>query len=116
MKRNTYKSMPDSSGYFGKYGGRFVAETLIPLILEVENAYKKIKKKKKFIDEFKKYLKDYVGRPSPLYFAENLSKKLNGPKIYFKKVEQLLEFSLGSQYPSPQYDASAAVSPCSSHT
>ena len=42
MKRNTYKSMPDSSGYFGKYGGRFVAETLIPLILEVENAYKKI--------------------------------------------------------------------------
>jgi tryptophan synthase beta chain len=79
--------MPDSSGYFGKYGGRFVAETLIPLILEVENAYKKIKKKKKFIDEFKKYLKDYVGRPSPLYFAENLSKKLNGPKIYFKRDE-----------------------------
>ena len=87
MKRNTYKSVPDSSGHFGKYGGRFVAETLVPLILEVEKAYKNIKKKKKFINEFKKYLKDYVGRPSPLYFAENISKKLNGPKIYFKRDE-----------------------------
>ena len=87
MKRNTYKSVPDTSGHFGKYGGRFVAETLVPLILEVEKAYKNIKKKKKFINEFKKYLKDYVGRPSPLYFAENLSKKLNGPKIYFKRDE-----------------------------
>ncbi len=87
MKRNTYKSVPDTSGHFGKYGGRFVAETLVPLILEVEKAYKSIKKKKKFINEFKKYLKDYVGRPSPLYFAENLSKKLNGPKIYFKRDE-----------------------------
>ena len=87
MKRNTYNSVPDKSGYFGKYGGRFVAETLVPLILEVEKAYKNIKKKKKFINEFKKYLKDYVGRPSPLYFAENFSKKLNGPKIYFKRDE-----------------------------
>ena len=87
MKKNTYKSVPDASGHFGKYGGRFVAETLIPLILEVEKAYKKIKKSKKFISEFKKYLKDYVGRPSPLYFAENLSKKLKGPKIYFKRDE-----------------------------
>ena len=87
MKRNTYNSVPDKSGYFGKYGGRFVSETLVPLILEVEKAYKNIKKKKKFINEFKKYLKDYVGRPSPLYFAENISKKLNGPKIYFKRDE-----------------------------
>ena len=87
MKRNTYKSVPDNSGHYGKYGGRFVAETLVPLILEVEKSYKKIKKKKKFLNEFKKYLKDYVGRPSPLYFAENLSKKLNGPKIYFKRDE-----------------------------
>ena len=87
MKKNTYKSVPDASGHFGKYGGRFVAETLIPLILEVEKAYKKIKKNKKFISEFKKYLKDYVGRPSPLYFAENISKKLKGPKIYFKRDE-----------------------------
>ena len=87
MKRNTYKSGPDINGRFGKYGGRFVAETLVPLILEVEKAYKKIKKKKSFINEFKKNLKDYVGRPSPLYFAENLSKKLKGPKIYFKRDE-----------------------------
>ena len=87
MKRNTYKSQPNKNGYFGKYGGRFVAETLMPLILEVEKSYKKIRKKKVFINEFKKYLKDYVGRPSPLYFAENLSTKLNGPKIYFKRDE-----------------------------
>ena len=87
MKKNTYKSVPDASGHFGKYGGRFVSETLIPLILEVEKAYKNIKKKKKFTSEFKKYLKDYVGRPSPLYFAENFSKKLKGPKIYFKRDE-----------------------------
>ena len=87
MKKNIYKSVPDASGHFGKYGGRFVAETLIPLILEVEKAYKNIKKKKKFTSEFKRYLKDYVGRPSPLYFAENLSKKLKGPKIYFKRDE-----------------------------
>ncbi len=87
MKRNTYKSVPDISGHFGKYGGRFVAETLVPLILEVEKSYKKIKKKKEFIKEFKKYLRDYVGRPSPLYYAENLTKKLKGPKIYFKRDE-----------------------------
>ena len=87
MKRNTYKSVPDISGYFGKYGGRFVAETLVPLILEVEKAYKRIKKKKEFIKELKKYLRDYVGRPSPLYYAENLTKKLRGPKIYFKRDE-----------------------------
>ena len=87
MKKNTYKSVPDASGHFGKYGGRFVSETLIPLILEVEKAYKNIKEKKKFTSELKKYLKDYVGRPSPLYFAENFSKKLKGPKIYFKRDE-----------------------------
>ena len=87
MKRNTYKSVPDISGHFGKYGGRFVPETLVPLILEVEKAYKRIRRKKEFIKEFKKYLRDYVGRPSPLYYAENLTKKLGGPKIYFKRDE-----------------------------
>ena len=87
MKINTFKQLPNESGHYGKYGGRFVAETLVPLILDVEKAYKQIRKKKKFINEFKKYLKDYVGRPSPLYFAENLTKKINGPKIYFKRDE-----------------------------
>ena len=57
MKRNTYNSVPDKSGHFGKYGGRFVSETLVPLILEVEKAYKNFKKKKKFTNEFKKYLR-----------------------------------------------------------
>ena len=87
MKKNTYKSLPDTSGYFGKYGGRFVAEKLVPLILDLEKEYKKIKKKKNFNSEFKKYLKNYVGRPSPLYFAENITKKIKGPKIYFKRDE-----------------------------
>ncbi len=87
MKKNTYKQFPDKSGHYGKYGGRFVAETLVPLILEVEKSYKSIKKKKNFINEFKNYLKNYVGRPSPLYFAENLTKNLKGPKIYFKRDE-----------------------------
>ena len=76
MKINTFKQLPNESGHYGKYGGRFVAETLVPLILDVEKAYKKIIKKKKFINEFKKYLKDYVGRPSPLYFAKLLSRQL----------------------------------------
>ena len=87
MKKNTYKQFPDKSGHYGKYGGRFVAETLVPLILEVEKSYKSIKKKKNFINEFKNYLKNYVGRPSPLYFAKNLTKNLKGPKIYFKRDE-----------------------------
>lgn len=55
MKKNSYKTVPDSSGHFGRYGGRFVAETLMPLILEVEKAYKNLKKNKKFYNEFKKY-------------------------------------------------------------
>ena len=87
LKKFSYRSFPDEFGKFGDYGGRFVAETLVPLILEVEKAYKNIRKKKNFINTFKKYLKDYVGRPSPLYFAENLTKKLKGPKIYFKRDE-----------------------------
>ena len=87
MKRNTFKTVPNLSGHYGKYGGRFVAETLVPLILKVEKAYKKIRNTKKFKSEFKKYLLDYVGRPSPLYYAKNFSNVLKGPKIYFKRDE-----------------------------
>ena len=87
MKRNTYKNVPNESGHFGIYGGRFVAETLLPLILEVEKSYQKIKRDRSFKTEFNNYLKDFVGRPSPLYFAERLTKYLNGPKIYFKRDE-----------------------------
>jgi len=78
---------PDSKGHFDLYGGRFVAETLMPLILEVEKEYKKAKKDPKFKKELDYYLKNYAGRPSPLYFAEGLTRHLGGAKIYFKRDE-----------------------------
>jgi tryptophan synthase beta chain len=84
---NTYKAGPDENGHFASFGGRYVAETLMPLILEVEQAYNKTKKDKIFQEELHNYLKNYVGRPSPLYFAERLSKKLGGAKIYFKRED-----------------------------
>ena len=82
-----YKNWPDNKGYFGKFGGRYVAETLMPLILEVEKNYNKLKGNKSFIKEFNYYAENYIGRPSPLYFAERITKDLNGPKIYFKRDE-----------------------------
>ena len=87
LNKNSYKQLPDEKGYFGKFGGRYVSETLMPLIEQVEIEYNKIRKDKKFISEFEYYLKNYVGRPSPLYFAERISKDLGGPKIYFKRDE-----------------------------
>ena len=87
MLKNTYKSYPNEKGYFGQFGGRYVSETLMPLILEVEKEYEKIKNDKNFINEFDHYLKTYVGRPSPLFFARRISTDLNGPKIYFKRDE-----------------------------
>jgi len=86
-KVNTYKNMPDENGHFGIFGGRFVAETLMPLILEVEKAYNLAKEDPEFQIEFDNYLKHYVGRPSPLYFAERITKHIGGPKIYFKRDE-----------------------------
>jgi len=86
-KKINYNQYPDESGHFGKFGGRFVAETLMPLILQVEQEYKKARKDPKFKKELNYYLKHYVGRPSPLYFAERITKKLGGPKIYFKRDE-----------------------------
>tara|TARA_B100001564_G_C20662595_1_gene682253 strand:- start:1581 stop:2798 length:1218 start_codon:yes stop_codon:yes gene_type:complete len=85
-KINFYK-FPDKFGRFGKFGGRFVAETLMPLLLEVENEYEKAKKSHTFKNQLNYYFKNYIGRPSPLYFAERLSKKLNNSKIYFKRDE-----------------------------
>jgi len=85
-KINFYK-FPDKFGRFGKFGGRFVAETLMPLLLEVENEYEKAKKSQTFKNQLNYYFKNYIGRPSPLYFAERLSKKLNNSKIYFKRDE-----------------------------
>ena len=84
---NSYKNFPNSDGHFGIYGGRFVAETLMPLILEVEKSYAEAKSDPIFRNRLDYYLNHYVGRPSPLYFAERLTKDLGGAKIYFKRDE-----------------------------
>ncbi len=84
---NSLRTGPDQRGRFGEFGGRFVAETLMPLILEVEQAYNAAKADPRFQQELNGYLKDYVGRPSPLWFAERLTRELGGAKIYFKRDE-----------------------------
>jgi tryptophan synthase beta chain len=84
---NSYRTGPDERGHFGIYGGRYVAETLMPLILKVEKAYDAVKADPEFHRELKYYLKQYVGRPSPLYFAGRLTQHLGGAKIYFKRDE-----------------------------
>ncbi len=84
---NTLRSGPDSRGRFGSFGGRFVAETLMPLVLEVEAAYEQAKQDPAFQAELDRYLRDYVGRPSPLWHAERLSRELGGARIYFKRDE-----------------------------
>ena len=84
---NSFRTGPDERGHFGLYGGRFVAETLMPLILELEQAYADAKNDPLFRKEMDGYLKDYVGRPSPLYFAERLSGHLRGAKVYFKRED-----------------------------
>jgi tryptophan synthase beta chain len=86
-RKINFHKFPDKFGRFGKFGGRFVAETLMPLLLEVEKEYEKAKKAKTFVNQLNYYFKNYIGRPSPLYFAERLSKKLNDSKIYFKRDE-----------------------------
>ena len=87
MKPNSYKTGPDAQGHFGIFGGRYVAETLMPLILSVEQAYDATKKDPAFQAELDSFLEHYVGRPSPLYFAERLTAHFGGPKIYFKRDE-----------------------------
>ena len=87
MLKNTYKNYPNEKGYFGQFGGRYVSETLMPLIMEVEKEYEKLKSDKTFIDELDYYLKTYVGRPSPLFFAKRITDDLKGPKIFFKRDE-----------------------------
>ena len=84
---NSFMTGPDERGLFGIFGGRFVAETLMPLILELEKEWEKAKPDPKFWEEFNLLAKDYVGRPSPLYFAERLTEELGGAKIYFKRDE-----------------------------
>ena len=84
---NSLKNQPDEFGKFGDYGGMFVAETLMPLIINVTNSYNSIKKSEKFINDLNYYQKNYIGRPSPLYFAERISNYCNGAKIFFKRDE-----------------------------
>jgi tryptophan synthase beta chain len=84
---NSYRLGPDAGGHFGDFGGRFVAETLMPLLLKLEQAYNEVKDDPAFHAELDGLLKHYVGRPNPLYLAERLTKHLGGAKIYFKRED-----------------------------
>jgi tryptophan synthase beta chain len=84
---NSFMAGPDEHGRFGQFGGRYVAETLMPLILELEQAYAAARADPAFAAELSSFLEHYVGRPSPLYFAERLTAHLGGAKIYFKRDE-----------------------------
>jgi len=78
---------PDSSGHFGRFGGRYVSETLMPALLELEEAYNHYRDDKEFKEEFAYYMRQYVGRPNPLYLAEKLTRKCGGAKIYLKRED-----------------------------
>jgi len=80
-------NLPDEKGHFGQFGGRYVSETLIPALTELQNAYEEAKKDPNFQKEIDYYLKNYVGRPTPLYFAERMTKELGGARIYLKRED-----------------------------
>ncbi|WP_026840796.1 tryptophan synthase subunit beta [Citrifermentans bremense] len=80
-------STPDTSGHFGRFGGRYVSETLMPALLELEEAYNHYRTDKGFKEEYAYYMRQYVGRPNPLYFAEKLTRKLGGAKVYLKRED-----------------------------
>src|SRR5256712_5845146 len=80
-------TLPNTHGRFGKYGGRYVPETLMPALLELEQAYLKARRDRRFQAELDRYLKLYVGRPTPLYFAEKLTRRVGGAKIYLKRED-----------------------------
>lgn len=85
--KNSYRNGPDEEGHFGIFGGRYVAETLMPLILDVEKTYNEAKNDPAFKQEFHELLKEFVGRPNPLYYAKRMTEHLGGAKIYFKREE-----------------------------
>ena len=87
QQTNTFRNGPDDEGHFGIFGGRYVAETLMPLILEVEKAYEAAQADPSFREEMDRYLNHYVGRPSPLYLAERLTSHFGGAKVYLKRDE-----------------------------
>ncbi|MGB7655644.1 MAG: tryptophan synthase subunit beta [Novosphingobium sp.] len=86
-KNNSFRTQPDERGHFGQFGGRYVAETLMPLILELEAEYTRAKADPAFQAEFDDLLEHYVGRPSPLYFAPRLTEELGGAQVWFKRDE-----------------------------
>ena len=84
---NSFRNQPDERGHFGQFGGRYVAETLMPLVLELEREYRKAQADEAFAAEFDDLLEHYVGRPSPLYFAPRLTEELGGAQVWFKRDE-----------------------------
>ena len=84
---NSFRNQPDDTGHFGQFGGRYVAETLMPLILDLDRHYRAAKADPAFTDEFDDLLEHYVGRPSPLYFAPRLTEELGGAQVWFKRDE-----------------------------
>ena len=84
---NSFRNQPDEQGHFGDYGGRYVAETLMPLVLDLEREYRAAQADPAFKAEFDDLLEHYVGRPSPLYFAERLTEALGGAQVWFKRDE-----------------------------
>ena len=105
---NSLRNLPDETGHFGQFGGRYVAETLMPMILDLEREYNSAKVEPAFRAEFDDLLEHYVGRPSPLYYAERLTDHFRGlapagkgPKLYFKR-EELNHTCLLYTSPSPR--------------
>ena len=83
-KKNSLKQGPSDKGYYGEFGGQYAPEILMPNLIELEKAFESAINDKKFLDEFEYLLKEYVGRPNPLYYAEQLTKKIGGAKLYLK--------------------------------
>ncbi|MBF6570249.1 MAG: tryptophan synthase subunit beta [Candidatus Binataceae bacterium] len=81
------QTLPDSSGHFGQFGGRYIAETLMPALAELEQAYRAAQRDRKFKAQLQRYLREYVGRPTPLFHAANLTRRLGGAKIYLKRED-----------------------------
>ena len=84
---NSLRTQPDERGHFGQFGGRYVAETLMPLVLALDAEYRRAKADPAFEEEFQYLLRQYVGRPNPLYYAQRLTEELGGAKIYLKREE-----------------------------
>ena len=81
------RTTPDSRGRYGAYGGQYVPETVIPALDELDTAFRRFRRDKKFVEELNSYLRDFVGRPTPLYYAGRFTEQLKGPKVYFKRED-----------------------------